>query len=379
MFLEERHRSLGREIRSFGATHLREVEFQEEGIDELAARILKQLGEAGILRHAVGGGPGMEPLDVRSICVIRENLGWRLGLADFCFALQGLGSHPIALAGTEAQKKRLLPAVAAGEFAAAFALTEAEAGSDAGALSCSAVRVGGEWVINGSKRFISNAPNFGVMTLFARTGEGRRGVSAFVVEAGTPGIRVVPQHPMSPHPIGELFFEDVRLPADALLGEEGRGFALALATLDVFRTTVGAAALGMAQRAQDEAVDHVKSRRQFGAPLADLQGIQFLLAENEVELEAARLLVYRAAAVKDGGAERVTREAAIAKLVATENAQKVIDRALQLHGGSGVMRGAAVERLYREIRALRIYEGASEVQKVLIARERLSRDGPGAP
>lgn len=371
MFLETRHHTLGEEIRRFGDECLAAVEFREDDTDAFAATILRRLGEERILRHAVGGGPGMEPLDVRSICVIRENLAHRMGLADFCFAMQGLGSHPIALAGTESQRRKLLPPVSSGEWAAAFALTEAEAGSDAGALSCKATLVGDEWVIEGSKRFISNAPNFGVMTLFARTGEGKRGVSAFVVEAGTPGVRVVPQQPMSPHPIGEIFFEEARLPKSALLGEEGRGFAIALATLDVFRTTVGASALGMAQRAQDEAVAHVKSRRQFGAPLADLQGVQFLLAESEVELDAARLLVYRAAAVKDGGAPRVTREAAIAKLVATENAQKVIDRAVQLHGGAGVMRGTAVERLYREIRALRIYEGASEVQKLLIARERL--------
>lgn len=371
MFLEERHQVLAREVRAFGDAYLADVEFREDGTDELARRILAELGRAGLLRHAVGGGPGSAPLDVRSICVIRENLAWRMGLADFCFAMQGLGSHPIALAGSEDQKKRLLPPVAAGESAAAFALTEAEAGSDAAALSCRATKVAGGWVIDGSKRFISNAPNFGVMTLFARTGEGKNGVSAFVVEAGTPGVRVVPQHPMSPHPIGEIHFDQVKLPSEALLGEEGRGFALALATLDVFRTTVGASALGMATRAQDEAVNHVKARHQFGAPLADLQGVQFLLAESEVELDAARLLVYRAAAVKDGGAPRVTREAAVAKLVATENAQKVIDRALQLHGGGGVMRGSAVERLYREIRALRIYEGASEVQKLLIARERL--------
>ena len=268
-----------------------------------------------------------------------------------------------------------LPGVASGELAAAFALTEPEAGSDAAALACSARRVGDEWIVDGRKRFISNAPIFGVMSLFARTGPGNKGVSAFVVEAGTPGVRVEAQQTMAPHPIGEVIFEEARLPAQALLGAEGAGFKLALATLDVFRTTVGAAAVGMAQRAQDEAVEHVKGRRQFGAPLADLQGVQFLVAENEVELEAARLLVHRAAWVKDRGAARVTREAAIAKLVATENAQRVIDRSLQLHGGLGVIRGTPVERLYREIRALRIYEGATEVQKLLIARARLEQAG----
>ncbi|WP_373047285.1 acyl-CoA dehydrogenase family protein [Vulgatibacter sp.] len=373
MFLEERHVALGRAVRAFGDEVLAPIEHREDGVDDLARSILRKLGEAGFTRHAVPAAWGgvSESLDVRSLCAIREALAWRMGLADFCFAMQGLGSYPIVLAGSEEQKRRLLPGVASGELAAAFALTEPDAGSDAAALSCSARRVGDEWVVNGRKRFISNAPIFGVMSLFARTGEGNRGVSAFVVEPGTPGVRVEAQEPISPHPIGEVIFEDARLPSSALLGAEGTGFKVALGTLDVFRTTVGAAALGMAQRAQDEAVAHVKGRKQFGAPLAELQGVQFLLADNEVELEAARLLVHRAAWVKDGGAARVTREAAVAKLVATENAQKVIDRSLQLHGGLGVMRGTPVERLYREIRALRIYEGATEVQKLVIARERL--------
>lgn len=375
MWLEERHHALAREVRAFADERIAPIEHREDDVDALARTILHQLGEAGLLRHAVPAPWGgiAERLDVRSLCTIRETLAWRMGLADFCFAMQGLGSHPIALAGSEEQKRRLLPGVASGELPAAFALTEPEAGSDAAAIRCSARRVGDEWIVTGRKRFISNAPIFGVMTLFARTGEGSRGISAFVVEAETKGIRVEPQQTISPHPIGEVIFEEARLPAHSLLGEEGRGLRLALATLDVFRCTVGAAAVGMAQRAQDEAVAHVRGRVQFGAPLAELQGVQFLIAENEAELEAARLLVLRAAALKDGGAERVTREAAIAKLVATENAQRVIDRSLQLHGGLGVIRGTPVERLYREIRALRIYEGASEVQKVVIARERLQR------
>lgn len=375
MWLEERHHALAREVRAFADERIAPIEHREDDVDALARTILRQLGEAGLLRHAVPAPWGgiAERLDVRSLCTIRETLAWRMGLADFCFAMQGLGSHPIALAGSEEQKRRLLPGVASGELPAAFALTEPEAGSDAAAIRCSARRVGDEWIVTGRKRFISNAPIFGVMTLFARTGEGSRGISAFVVEAETKGIRVEPQQTISPHPIGEVIFEEARLPAHSLLGEEGRGLRLALATLDVFRCTVGAAAVGMAQRAQDEAVAHVRGRVQFGAPLAELQGVQFLIAENEAELEAARLLVLRAAALKDGGAERVTREAAIAKLVATENAQRVIDRSLQLHGGLGVIRGTPVERLYREIRALRIYEGASEVQKVVIARERLQR------
>ena len=373
MFFEDRHHALAREVRRFGDEVLAPIEHREDDVDELARSILRRLGEAGLTRHSVPKAYGgvSEPLDVRALCAIRENLAWRMGLADFCFAMQGLGSYPVALAGSEEQKRRLLPGVASGELAAAFALTEPEAGSDAAAIACSARRVGDEWIVTGRKRFISNAPIFGVMSLFARTGEGTKGVSAFVVEAGTPGVRIEPQTPIAPHPIGEVIFEEARLPATALLGAEGAGFKLALTTLDVFRTTVGAAALGMAQRAQDEAVAHVRARRQFGAPLADLQGVQFLLADSEVELESARLLVHKAAWVKDGGAARVTRDAAIAKLAATENAQRIIDRSLQLHGGLGVIRGTPVERLYREIRALRIYEGATEVQKLVIARERL--------
>jgi len=376
-FLEDRHRELARRVRAFADEELSPIEDREDDVDALFVSILRKLGEAGIAGYAVPKAYGgvNEPIDVRSLCVIRETLAWRMGLADFAFAMQGLGSYPIALAGSEEQKKRILPGVASGELPAAFAITEPEAGSDAGAVQCSARLVGDEWVIEGQKRFISNAPIFGAMTLFARTSEGPKGVSAFLVEPGTPGMRVVPQEPIAPHPLGEIFFEEARLPKSALLGAEGIGFKLALTTLDLFRTTVGAAALGMAQRAQDEAVARVKSRRQFGAPLADLQGVQFLLADSEVELDAARLLVHRAAWVKDQGAPRVTREAAVAKLVATENAQRVIDRSLQLHGGLGVIRGTPVERLYREIRALRIYEGASEVQKLVIARERL-KDSP---
>lgn len=375
-FLEPEHDALARRVRAFADEALAPIEHREEGVDELALQILSRLGEAGLTAHAVPAAHGgaKETLDVRSICVIRETLAHRMGLADFMFAMQGLGSHPIHLAGSEAQKEAWLPKVARGEVAAAFALTEPEAGSDAGAIACTARRAGDHWIVNGRKRFISNASIFGVMTLFARTGEGPRGVSAFVVPQGTPGVRVIPQETICPHPLGEVIFEDARLPADALLGEEGRGFRLALGTLDVFRATVGAAALGMAQRAQDEAVAHVKHRRQFGAPLADLQGVQFLLADNEAELQAARLLVHRAAWTKDQGAARITQEAALAKMVATENAQRVIDRALQLHGGLGVIKGTPVERLYREVRALRIYEGATEVQKSVIARGLLSEE-----
>lgn len=365
-FLEPRHHALASEVRAFGEEALLPLERREDEVDALTLSILHALGEAGLTSHAIPAPGGA--LDVRALCVIRENLAYRMGLADFAFAMQGLGTYPISLAGSEEQRRRHLPGVAKGEVAAAFALTEPEAGSDAGALRCEARRVGDEWIVTGRKRFISNATIFGVMTLFARTGEGPRGVSAFVVEPGTPGVTILPQEAMCPHPIGEVIFEEARLPKAALLGEEGAGFRLALSTLDVFRPTVGAAAVGMAQRAQDEAIAHVKGRRQFGAPLGDLQGVQFLLAESEAELWSARLLVHRAAWTKDGGAERITQEAALAKMVATENAQRIIDRSLQLHGGTGVMKGTPVERLYREVRALRIYEGATEVQKTVIAR-----------
>ncbi len=371
-FLEARHEALAGEVDAFGLRHLAAIEHEEADADGLCRRILGELGGAGLLGYAVPapwGGKAAE-LEVRSLATIRERLAYRMGLADFAFAMQGLGSYPIALAGSDAQRARILPKVASGELPMAFALSEPEAGSDAAALRTTARKEGGGWVVAGTKHFISNAPIFGAMTLFARTGDGPKGISAFLVEAGAPGVRVTRQEPIAPHPLGEVRFDDARLPADALLGEEGTGLKLALRTLDVFRTTVGAAALGMAARAHDEAVAHVKARRQFGAPLAELQGVQFLLAESEVELEAARLLVEKAAYTKDGG-QRVTREAAIAKLYATEAAQQVIDRSLQLHGGLGVIKGSPVERLYREIRALRIYEGATEVQKLVIARERL--------
>ncbi len=370
-FLEPRHEELAQRVRAFADEAIRPIEHREDDVDRLALEILAHLGQAGLTAYAVPAayGGALEVLDVRSICVIRETLAYRMGLADFMFAMQGLGTYPIFLAGSEAQKKEWLPKVARGEVAAAFALTEPEAGSDAGAIACTARREGDHWIVNGHKRFISNASIFGVMTLFARTPQG---VSAFLVPQGTPGVRVRTQETICPHPLGEVVFEDARLPADALLGEEGKGFRLALATLDVFRATVGAAALDMAQRALDEAVAHVKRRHQFGAPLAALQGVQFLLADNEAELQAARLLVHRAAWTKDRGAARITLEAALAKMVATENAQRVIDRALQLHGGLGVIKGTPVERLYREIRALRIYEGATEVQKAVIARHLLA-------
>jgi acyl-CoA dehydrogenase len=278
----------------------------------------------------------------------------------------------VVLAGTDAQRLELLPRVARGEALFAFALTEPEAGSDVAALATSAVREGDHYVLSGHKRFISNAGIATHYTVFARTAAGRRGLSAFVVPAATPGFRVsAKMELLGEHPIGELALEGCRVPASARLGDEGAGMRLALGTLDVFRSTVGAAAVGMARRALDEAVAYAKARRQFGAPLAELSAVQALLADSAVELTASRLLVHMAAATKDAGQARVTFEAAAAKLFSTEAAQRIIDRCLQVHGGNGVVKGFAVERLYRDVRALRIYEGASEVQRLVIARHLL--------
>lgn len=319
---------------------------------------------------AYGGAlPGVEVL---SICVLREELAYRNAAADSLFAVQGLGSHPVLLAGSEEQKQQLLPRVARGEVLFAFALTEPEAGSDVGALSTRAERHGEGWRLTGQKRFISNAGVATHYTVFARTGAGPRGLSAFVVPAGAKGFRVSRQMQLlGEHPVGELQLDGCEVPDSARLGGEGQGMKLALSTLDVFRSTVGAAAVGMSRRALDEAVSYSKSRQQFGAPLAELSAVQALLADSAVELEASRLLVHQAALTKDQGQARVTYEAAVAKLFATEAAQRIVDRCLQVHGGNGVVKGAAVERLYRDVRALRIYEGASEVQRLVIARHLL--------
>ena len=342
------------------------------GDERIAARV-KALGYYGYLVPSAFGGAN-ETVDVRSICVLREEMAYRDAACDSLFAVQGLGSHPVLLGGSDEQKKELLPKVSSGEALFAFSLTEPEAGSDVAALSTTARPKEGGYLLNGHKRFISNAGVATHYSVFARTGPGPKGISAFVVPAATSGLRVKAGMPlMAEHPIGELFFEDAFVPASARLGPEGAGMKLALSTLDVFRSTVGAAACGMARRALDEAISYSKSRKQFGAPLSELQAVQALLADSAVELEASRLLVHKAAATKDGGAERVTYEAAVAMMFATEAAQRIIDRALQVHGGNGVVKGAVVERLYRDVRALRIYEGASEVQRLVIARELFKR------
>jgi acyl-CoA dehydrogenase len=345
-------------------------------VDGACRALVARLGAGGWLRHAVGGrdyGGALDAIDTRAICLIRETLARHAGLADFAFAMQGLGSGAIALFGSEEQKLRYLPRVAAGEAIAAFALSEPEAGSDVAAMACAARREGDTYVLDGEKTWISNGGIADFYVVFARSGEadGARGISAFVVDADTPGLAIAERiDVIAPHPLARLRFENCRVPASRRIGAGGQGFKVAMATLDVFRTSVAAAALGFARRALDEALDRAASRRMFGKTLADFQITQAKLAEMATNIDAAALLTYRAAWERDQG-RRVTRAAAMAKLSATENAQAVIDAALQMFGGLGVVSGQPVEMLYREIRALRIYEGASEVQQLIIARELL--------
>jgi acyl-CoA dehydrogenase len=345
-------------------------------VDDVCRSLVRQLGEAGLLRHAVPApwGGASEVLSSRDLCLLREVLAYHHGLADFAFAMQGLGSGAIALEGPDALKAAWLPKVAAGEAIAAFALSEPEAGSDVGALSCTARRDGDSYVLDGEKTWISNGGIADFYCVFARTGEapGTRGISAFLVPADTPGLAVAERiEVVAPHPLARLRFEGCRIPADHLLGRPGEGFKLAMRTLDIFRASVAAAALGFGRRALDEALAHVKSRPMFGQKLADFQMTQARLADMATTLEGAALLTYRCAWLRDVKGQRTTREAAMAKMTATEGAQNVIDSAVQLLGGRGVMQGVITESLYREIRALRIYEGATEVQKLIIARDLL--------
>lgn len=365
-FFEPRHRDLAAELEDWAEGHLGSVDHADT--DAACRALVAALGDAGLLRHT-GASDGR--LDVRALCLARDTLARHDGLADFAFAMQGLGTGAISLFGTEAQKEAWLPLTRAGKAIAAFALTEPGSGSDVANSTMTATRDGGDFVLNGEKTWISNGGIADVYTVFARTGEapGAKGLSAFVVPADTPGLSVVERlETIAPHPLATLRFDDCRIPASALIGEAGQGFRVAMSVLDVFRSTVGAAALGFARRALDEALERVSTRQVQGAPLFDLQMVQGHIADMALSVDAAALLVYRAAWTKDAGAARVTREAAMAKLYATEAAQVVIDKAVQLHGGDGVRSGETVERLYREIRALRIYEGASDVQRVVIAR-----------
>ncbi|MEZ5927818.1 MAG: acyl-CoA dehydrogenase family protein [Parvularculaceae bacterium] len=343
-----------------------------DDVDATCRALVKALGRDGWLRYCVPAAFGgvHETLDVRSLCLIRETLGRHSGLADFAFAMQGLGSGAISMFGSEALKKKYLPAVARGEKIAAFALSEENAGSDAAAMTTSLTRKGDTYVVNGEKTWISNGGIADFYTLFAKTDDGGKKVSAVVVDAGLPGFEIVERiDVIAPHPLGRLQFKNCETPAANLVGEEGAGFKVALSTLDIFRSTVGAAALGFARRALDEATTRALSRKMFGATLSDLPIAQEKLAEMALDIDASALLIYRSAWTKDVQKKRVTREAAMAKLFATDQAQLVIDKAVQLFGGLGVTKGVKVEELYREVRALRIYEGASEVQKIVIARQ----------
>jgi alkylation response protein AidB-like acyl-CoA dehydrogenase len=381
-FFEPRHAALEHALDAWAAQQVRDAHGDGHGTEAVDAQcraLVRALGDAGWLRHAVGGtayGGVLDAIDTRAICLVRETLARHNGLADFAFAMQGLGSGAISLFGSEANKQAWLPRVARGEAIAAFALSEPQAGSDVAAMQCAAVQDGGDYVLDGEKTWISNGGIADFYVVFARTGEqpGARGISAFIVGKDTPGLEIAERiNVIAPHPLARLKFRNCRIPASQRLGEAGQGFKVAMATLDVFRTSVAAAALGFARRALDEALAHAQGRKMFGQTLADFQLTQARLAQMATGVDAAALLTYRAAWQRDQG-RKVTREAAMAKMTATETAQQVIDAAVQMFGGMGVVSEHPVERLYREIRALRIYEGATEVQQLIIARE-LLREG----
>jgi acyl-CoA dehydrogenase len=373
-FFEPRHRELARALDAWAEQHVPQAHGHD--VDAECRALVRALGKGGWPAHAVGGrefGGAADAIDTRSICLVRETLARHSGLADFAFAMQGLGSGAISLAGTSAQKQEYLPRVARGEAIAAFALSEPEAGSDVAALSCAARVDGDSVVLDGEKTWISNGGIADFYVVFARSGEGAgsRGISAFIVEAGTPGFEIAERiDVIAPHPLARLRFSNCRVPLSQRIGAPGEGFKIAMRTLDVFRTSVAAAALGFARRALDEALRRATTRKMLGGVLADFQLTQASLAQMATTIDSAALLTYRAAWQRDQG-QAVTREAAMAKMVATEGAQQVIDAAVQLFGGLGVTHGVPVETLYREIRALRIYEGATEVQQLIIARELL--------
>ncbi|MGF6177239.1 acyl-CoA dehydrogenase family protein [Ensifer sp. 4252] len=378
-FFEGSHRALATELDAFVARGgLGEIDHAD--VDAACRHLVSALGAAGVLRHCVpkAFGGASEVIDSRSLCLIRETLAYTDGLADFAFAMQGLGTGAISLAGSQALKQAVLPKVARGEWISAFALSEPDAGSDVAALACAARRDGEHFVLDGEKTWISNGGIADVYTVFARTGEapGTRGISSFVVFADTPGFAITERiETIAPHPLARLRFDNCRIPASHLLGSPGEGFKIAMRTLDIFRPSVAAAAIGFARRALDEAVAHAKNRKMFGATLADLPTAQSTLGEMATAIDAAALLTCRTAWQRDVQKRPTTREAAMAKMTATENAQWVIDQALQLFGGRGVRVGEITERLYREIRALRIYEGATEVQKLIIGRELMKGAG----
>ncbi len=373
-FFDDRHRDLANRLDVWCADNLSGI---DHGDTDAACRALvAALGDSGWLHHAAIDPDGTGALDVRTLCLIRETLARHDGLADFAFAMQGLGTGAISLFGSPTQQHEWLPRIRAGKAISAFALTEPQSGSDVAHSAMTATPDGDSYVLSGEKTWISNGGIADVYTVFARTGDAprARGLSAFIVPAGVPGFDIAARiDTIAPHPLATLRFTDCRVRRDAMIGASGAGFKIAMSVLDVFRPSVGAAALGFARRALDEALSRIKTRYIGGAPLSDLQMVQGHIADMAVDIDASALLIYRAAWAKDSGAPRITREAAMAKLFATDQAQKVIDRAVQLHGGDGVRSGETVERLYREIRALRIYEGASDVQRVIIARQTMGQ------
>ena len=368
-FFDDRHRELARALDAWAAQHISQAHGHD--VDAECQALVRALGQGGWLKHAVG-----ERIDTRAICLIRETLARHSGLADFAFAMQGLGSGAISLQGTPAQQERYLPRVARGEAISAFALSEPQAGSDVAALACAARAEGDHYVLDGEKTWISNGGIADFYVVFARTGEapGSRGISAFIVDAGTPGFEIAERiDVIAPHPLARLRFTNCCIPASQRVGAAGEGFKVAMRTLDVFRTSVAAASLGFARRALDEALYRATTRKMFNQTLADFQLTQAKLAQMATTIDSAALLTYRAAWMRDQG-HAVTQEAAMAKMAATEGAQQVIDAAVQMWGGLGVVSEQPVERLYREIRALRIYEGATEVQQLIIARELLKEE-----
>ncbi len=370
-FFEQCHKELALALDHWATHYLADTDHTDT--DTSCRDLVRNLGDAGWLSYTAASDG--ETIDVRSLCLARETLARHDGLADFAFAMQGLGTGAISLFGTAQQKSDWLPLTRSGQAIAGFALTEPHSGSDVANSTMTATREGDDYVLNGEKTWISNGGIADIYTVFARTGDkdGAGGLSAFVVPANLPGLKVVERlQTIAPHPLARLQFSECRVPASSMLGRSGQGFKIAMAVLDVFRTTVAAAALGFARRALDEALVRVTNRRIQGAPLFDLQMVQGHIADMALDVDAAALLIYRAAWAKDMGAPRVTREAAMAKLFATDQAQDIIDKAVQLHGGDGVRFGETVEKLYREIRALRIYEGASDVQRVIIARQTLA-------
>ena len=378
-FFDEAHRVFKTQLQDWTTKQFADLHGHDESrdaIDRECVSLVKALGQGGWLKPAIAGkqhGGASEVIDTRTICLLREELAWHHGLADFAFAMQGLGSGAISLKGTPEQQAAYLPRVAKGEALAAFALSEPDAGSDVAAMQCSALATADGYRLNGLKTWISNGGIADFYVVFARTGEapGARGISAFIVDADSHGLEITERiDVVAPHPLATLHFNNVLVPHAKRIGAAGEGFKVAMATLDVFRTSVAAASLGFARRALDESIVWAKQRKMFGGTLADFQITQSKLAQMATLLDAATLLTYRAAWLRDQG-QRITQEAAMAKMTATENAQQIIDMAVQMHGGMGVKKGCIVESLYREIRALRIYEGATEVQQLIIGRDLL--------